>query len=599
MTEQRNLVLAFTLSALVMVGYFFLYSKPTADRIKAEKAAAQTYEQQVAVSEAAPEIVLKDRNDLISGATQTGGRISIDTPSLKGSLSLDGFRLDDLELKNYNAYTFSEKKRAGQSVITGISDENVIMFSPEGSGNAAYVFDGWARAGETAANAKWSLLEGESLTPESPVVLGYEGSGFTVKRIVSVDDKYLVSLDDQVTNTSGGELTLTRQGASRQHGLPQNLTNFFILQEGPIAILDNKLVDMKYKKLGKKGRVQNSGESGWVGLTDKYWLAAAIAPQDKPMTATFEMKNYNGADVYEAGYALAPMTLSAGATIESKGYFYTGAKRRELLNAYMKTEGIARMDMAIDWGFLGPLTRPMSWALSYFGKLTGNFGVGILIITLILKIILFPLNNKAYASQAKMKAVQPKMKKMQELYKDDRAKLQQEMMAMYKKEGVNPVGGCLPMIPQIFIFFALYKSLFINIDMRQAPFVGWIQDLSQKDPLSVLNGFGLLPWDGVPIAFLSFFAIGPLALMYGASMASMQTLSAPAGDPMQRKIFQLMPLFFMFILAPFAAGLLVYWVWNNILSYFQQYYITRKFGVETPFDKFFARLFGRSKNTAE
>jgi len=199
-----------------------------------------------------------------------------------------------------------------------------------------------------------------------------------------------------------------------------------------------------------------------------------------------------------------------------------------------------------------------------------------------------------------MKAVQPKVKKMQELYKDDRQRMQQEMMALYKKEGVNPVGGCLPMIPQIFIFFALYKSLFINIDMRQAPFVGWIQDLSQKDPLSVLNGFGALPWDPVPIAIFSFFAIGPLALLYGATMAMMQTLSAPAGDPMQRRIFQLMPLFFMFILAPFAAGLLVYWVWNNILSFIQQYYITRKFGVETPFDKFFNRLLGRAnKETAE
>ena len=604
MNEQRNLMLAFALSALVMIGYFFLYAKPTNDRINAEKEVAQQYEQQVAQSEEKP-VVIQDRNDLIAKAKQTGGRLNIDTPSMKGSLSLDGFRFDDLELKKYNAYTFAEekKRRAGvPAKITGITDENVIMFSPEGSGNAAYVYDGWARSGQTPGSAAWSILRGDTLTPETPVVAGFQGEGFTVERTISVDENYLITLDDKVTNTSGSELTLVRQGASRQHGLPQNLTNFFILQEGPIAIVDKKLVDMKYKKLRKSGISKAQGESGWVGLTDKYWLAAAIAPQGKPMTSTFEMKNYNGSDVYEAAYELQGLTLSSGSSAQSKGFFYAGAKRSKILNTYMKDPetNIARMDMAIDWGFLGPLTRPMSWALSFFGKLTGNFGVGILIITLILKIFLFPLNNKAYASQAKMKAVQPKVKKMQELYKDDRQRMQQEMMALYKKEGVNPVGGCLPMIPQIFIFFALYKSLFINIDMRQAPFVGWIQDLSQKDPLSVLNGFGALPWDPVPIAIFSFFAIGPLALLYGATMAMMQTLSAPAGDPMQRRIFQLMPLFFMFILAPFAAGLLVYWVWNNILSFIQQYYITRKFGVETPFDKFFNRLLGRAnKETAE
>jgi YidC/Oxa1 family membrane protein insertase len=473
------------------------------------------------------------------------------------------------------------------------------MFSPEGSDPAAYVFDGWARGEQSASSANWAKVSGDILTPTTPVTVQYTGEGYTVSRVLSVDENYLITLDDTVTNTSGGEITLVRSGASRQHGLPDDLTNFFILQEGPIAVVDGHKVDMKYKKLLKTGSFSEDGESGWAGLTDKYWLSAAIAPQGQAMTANFEMKNYNGADVYEAGYALKPVTLSVGSSINSKGFFYTGAKRREILKGYMKDLGIARMDMAIDWGLLGPLTRPMSWALSFFGNLTGNFGVGILIITLLLKLILFPLNNKAYASQAKMKAIQPKVKKMQELYGDDKARVQKEMMAMYRKEGVNPVGGCLPMIPQMFIFFALYKSLFINIDMRHAPFIGWIKDLSAKDPLSILNGFGALPWDGVPIAALSFFAIGPLALMYGASMAAMQTLSAPAGDPMQRKIFQLMPLFFMFILAPFAAGLLVYWVWNNILTFFQQYYITRKFGVETPFDAFFGKILGKSKPKAE
>jgi YidC/Oxa1 family membrane protein insertase len=405
-------------------------------------------------------------------------------------------------------------------------------------------------------------------------------------------------LKDTVTNISAAPIDLVRSGASRQHGLPDDLTNFFILQEGPIAILDDKLVDMKYKALAKKREVSTSGESGWVGLTDKYWLAASIAPQGQQMAANFRFTSIDGQDVYEAGYALAPTTLSPGGSIESTGFVYAGAKRKDVLASYMDAEkqNIARMDLAVDYGLLGILTRPMSWALTWLGSLTGNFGVGILLLTLILKIVLYPLNNKAYSSMAKMKAMQPKVEKMKKRYGDDRMKLQQEMMAMYRKEGVSPVAGCLPMIPQMFIFFALYKSLFITLEMRHAPFFGWIKDLSAKDPLSWLNGFGALPWDPIPIAVLSFFAIGPLALLYGISMALMQTLNTPPADKMQARIFQLMPLIFMFILAPFAAGLLVYWVWNNILSLIQQYVITRKYKVHTPLDTFFEKITGKKSH---
>ena len=353
---------------------------------------------------------------------------------------------------------------------------------------------------------------------------------------------------------------------------------------------------MKYKKLSKKRNVSFQGESGWVGLTDKYWLAAAIAPQGQQMSANFGFKNLNGQDVYETSYALAPTVLSPGISIESTGYIFAGAKKRNVLKSYELDLGIAQMERAIDWGALRILTRPFSWALTKFGRMTGNFGVGILLLTLLLKLVLFPLNNKAYSSMAKTKALAPKMEKLKKRYGDDRMKLQQETMAMYKKEGVSPVAGCLPMIPQMFIFFALYKSLFITLEMRHAPFFGWIKDLSAKDPLSILNGFGIFPWDAVPVQALSFFAIGPLALMYGATMAMMQTLNTPPGDKMQARIFQWMPLFFMFILAPFAAGLLVYWVWNNILTFAQQYIITRKFKVETPMDRFFNKILG--KNTA-
>jgi len=487
-----------------------------------------------------------------------------------------------LRLKNYNQTIDKDS-------------ETVILLTPEGAENAAYLFDNWTtpEAG-SGASTPWQHTGGSILTPTTPITLSHISTNFTVERVISIDEDYLITLDDTVTNTTSGEISLVRKGASRQHGLPIDLTDFFILQEGPIAIVDDKLVDMKYAKLAKKQSLTTQGQGGWVGLTDKYWLSAAIAPQGQQISANFGFRNLNGTDVYEAAYTTAPTVLSPGVSIKSTGYIYAGAKRKDVLSAYMKDKGIARMDLAVDYGLLGLLTKPMSWSLTYFGKLTGNFGVGILLVTFLLKIILFPLNNKAYSSMAKMKALQPKIKKMQKRYGDDRVKLQQEMMALYRKENISPVAGCLPMIPQLFIFFALYKALFITLEMRHAPFFGWIKDLSAKDPLSVLNGFGLFPWDAVPFGLLSFFAIGPLALLYGGSMAMTQVLNTPPGDKMQARIFQFMPLIFMFILAPFAAGLLVYWVWNNILTFIQQYIITRKFNVETPLDRFFDKFLGKN-----
>jgi YidC/Oxa1 family membrane protein insertase len=587
MNDQKRFALAMVLSGLILGGYWLFFAKPLQEEARKqaqiELAAIEGQVQTVANPIIEP-LPAKDRSELIAQGT----RITIDTPSLSGSFSTIGSRFDDLRLKNYNQ---TIKK----------DSETVIMFSPEGAEHAAYVFDNWTmQGGDSGTTTPWSVVSGARLTPETPVTLEYIGDDFSVRRVINVDNNYLITLDDTLTNLTSKELTIVRKGASRQHGLPDGLTNFFILQEGPIAIIDDKLVDMKYKKLAKKRNVSTSGEGGWVGLTDQYWLAAAIAPQGQQITADFNFKNLNGTDVYEATYTTAPTTLSPGISIKSTGYIYAGAKRKKMLASYMDEEnqGIARMDLAVDYGLLGLLTKPMSWALTKLGKLTGNFGVGILLLTLIIKIFLFPLNNKAYSSMAKMKALQPKIEKMKKRYGDDRVKLQQEMMAMYKKQGVSPVAGCLPMIPQMFIFFALYKSLFITLEMRHAPFVGWIKDLSAKDPLSILNGFGLFPWDAVPIAALSFFAIGPLALMYGGSMALTQMLNTPPADKTQARIFQYMPLFFMFILAPFATGLLVYWVWNNTLTFIQQYIITKKFGVETPLDRFFARIFKKPASSS-
>lgn len=572
MDDQKRFVTAMILSSVILFAYFMLYAGPQQKKMAELREAEQIQQQQQV------ETVV---NTPTRPAAPKGVDIAIETETLSGSFSTVGTNFNNLRLNNFNE-TIDE----GSEVVT--------LLKPLGSELPAYIYDGWSNEiGKTGEYIEWTLESGSRLTENTPVTLSYDAGDYTVMRTVSIDDKYLITLSDSVTNTTEGVINVVRKGASRQHGLPEGLRNFpFILHEGTVGTIDNHLVDMNYGKIAKKGAISHKGESGWVGLTDQYWLSAAVAPQGQQMNANYSMNVRDNQEVYEAAYELAPMQISPGTTIQSDGYIFAGPKIHDVLSQYTD-KGIARMDLAVDYGRLGLLTKPMTWGLTKLGNMTGNFGVGILILTLIIKIILFPLNNKSYSSMAKMKAVAPKVEKMKKRYGDDRMKLQQEMMALYKKEGVNPAAGCLPMIPQMFVFFALYKSLFITLEMRHAPFVGWIKDLSAKDPLSILNGFGVFPWDAVPIGILSFLAIGPLALMYGISMAMTQTLNQLPPDKMQARIFQFMPLIFMFVLAPFAAGLLVYWVWSNILTFIQQYIITRKFGVETPLDRFFNKLFGR------
>lgn len=587
MDEQKNFILAMVLSAVVLFGYWFLVQGPATEQARQDALAEMERakaEQELIAPSIPQETILLPREEVIS----QGQRIKIDSPGLSGSLLTTGSQLDDITLKNYDK-------------TLNPADGQVSLLSPKGSAKAAYITDNWVKSGMITMGTEtpWSVISGEVLTPTTPVTLGYSGDGFEVRRLITVDDRYLLTLEDTITNTSSSEIALQRKGAARQHSLPDDLTNFFIIQEGPISILDNKYNDMKYKGLKKKGLWSEKGESGWVGLTDKYWLTAAIAPQNKTMTAKRRFTTINDQEVYETSYELDAVTLTPGASINSKGYMFAGAKDRDVLKRYESEFGIAQMERAIDWGFVGILVKPIYWALSKFGTLLGNFGLGILALTLIIKLLMFPLFNKQYESQAKMKKVQPKLKKLQERYKDDRMKLQQEMMGLYKKEGVNPAAGCLPIIPTIFVFFALYKSVFINIDMRHAPFFGYIRDLSAKDPLSILNGFGLLPWDSNPIG-IAFLAIGPLAILYGISMSLIYTLTPTntgGGEQaeMMAKMMKWMPWLFMFILAPFPAGLLLYWIWNNILSFGQQYIITRKYNVDTPVDKFFRKITGKTE----
>ena len=575
--DQKNFIMAMVLSGFVLLGYWFFFGKPLAEKARAD---AQNEIARAEAIEANPPAPIKPRDVVITEGT----RINVETESLKGSFLTTGTRFDDIELKNYDK-------------TLDPSDGKVVLLTPEGADAAAYLTDNWVGVNNAGFgfDTAWSVVSGTTLTESSPIVMQAEVNGIVIERTVSVDDRYLITLSDKLTNASNGERTIVRKGVTRQHELPEDLTNFFVIQEGPISIVDNKYHEWKYKKLAKKGNWTETGEGGWVGLTDKYWLSAAIAPQGQTITASYDYRAVNNSDVYENSYSMTPLTLTPGVTVESVGYLYIGAKDWGVLTSYEEETGITQMTSAIGWGKMKILVKPINWSLSKLGDSLGNFGLGILALTFIIKLLMFPLFNKQYESQAKMKKVQPKVKKLQTLYKDDRMKMQQEMMGLYKKEGVNPAAGCLPIIPTIFVFFSLYKAVFINIDLRHEPFFGWIKDLSAKDPLSILNGFGLFPWDGVPPGILAFLAIGPLALLYGITMSLMYTLTPPAGDPMQAKIFKFMPWVFMFVLSPFAAGLLLYWVWNNILSFGQQYYITRKFKVDTPVDQFWRKITGKQE----
>lgn len=585
MDEQKNFLLAMVLSGLVLMGYWVFVGEPTAEkaRLDAQREIA-TIEEKAANPEIAP-IIIKER----SAAVKTGTRIQIDTPSITGSLLTTGFRLDDVSLKTYNK-------------TLNPDDGFVDLLSPEGTARAAYITDNWVPAnGGTGINTPWQLVSGDVLTPDSPITLQHQIGDIEITRRVTIDDKFLLTLTDTLTNTGSGEAAAQRYGITRQHGLADDLTNFFIIQEGPISVTGGRYHEYKYKKTVKKGGWSDTGEAGWVGLTDKYWLQAAIGPQGNQMRAEYAFRTINDQGVYEASYLTNQTTLTPGASISSTGYMFAGAKERDTLKAYETQLGINSMYNAIGWGRLKILVKPISWALAELGKLIGNYGIGILVLTFIIKLLMFPLFNKQYASQAKMKKVQPKLKEIQKRYKDDRVKLQQEMMGLYKKEGVNPAAGCLPIIPTIFVFFALYKAVFIDIDLRHAPFFGYIKDLSAEDPLSVLNGFGALPWDNIPFGWMTLLAIGPLAIIYGVSMAMTMMLtpqpSAGASEQaaMQAKIFKWMPWVFMFIIARFPAAMLIYWAWNNILSFIQQYVITRKHKVETPIDKWVDKLLGRKK----
>lgn len=589
--NSRNTIIFFVCAALIMGVYYFMVMRPQAEmRRQAQVVAA---EQKLAVSDAGastasrPEAFVTDRAQALGAAA----RVPIQTDTLKGSLSLQGARIDDLYLTRYRETL----------------DKNsppVELFRPQGMEHAYFAQFGWSGpnvlGGVPGPNTVWQLTKGATLTPTTPVELTWDnGQGLRFTRVIAIDAQYVFTVTDTVANLSGQPITIAPYGRVERQGVPTDLGKQMILHEGAIGTFgaDGKFTteQVKYKDWAKKPRIENQSTGGWLGITDKYWMAALIPDQKETIEGRFAVRDAEGLNVHEAAMLGATRTIQPGRQIEETQRLFAGVKRNEILAGYEKSLDLPRFVYAIDWGHLFFLTRPIFMIVEFFYGVLGNFGLAILALTVVVKLIMFPLANKSYESLSKMRTLQPKMEEIKKKFKDDPQKQQQETMALYQREKINPLAGCLPIVVQIPVFFALYKVLFVTIEMRHAPFFGWIRDLSARDPSTIWNLFGAIPWDPATLPLVGSLLTGPLHLgvlpiIYGLTMWLQQSMNPPAQDPMQRQIFAFLPFVFTFIMAPFAAGLLIYWAWNNILSILQQYVIMHRFKAENPIDSFIARF---------
>jgi YidC/Oxa1 family membrane protein insertase len=572
---DRNFLLAIVLSLGVLLGWDMFIAGPQREQLREAREAAAAAQPAQAQDIAGLDGLQVDTQEIsIEDAIELApGRISIRTPSLEGSINLEGGRIDDLKLTQYRQ-ELDPKSPA------------IRLLSPRETKHGHYAQLGWVAGGEVGENAQWTATDGAQLTPSTPVTLTRREGDLVFEKTISVDDLYMFTIEQTVRNGGDKTLSLTPYALVIQRGIPEDMKNFMILHEGPLGVIGTKLYERKYKKLtkNKNKNVKASGEGGWVGITNKNWLAAVMPWQDEEMTASLANVGTGAAPIFRASYSLAARMLAPGEKLSLTSHVFGGPKDVDILQSYEHEPedgglGIHDFDKAVDWGHLFFLTRPIFYTLNFFGDAIGNFGVAILILTLIIKAILFPLANKGYESMSKMKKLQPEIKKLQESYPDDKMKLQQEMMALYKKEKMNPLMGCLPILLQMPIFFALYKTLFVTIELRHQPFL-YIKDLSAADPTTIFNLFGLLPYDPTALPVIgAFLGIGLLPLLMGVAMWFQTKLNPPPTDPVQAQIFAMLPFVFVFIFAKFAAGLVLYWFWNTTLSILQQWLIMKKNGV--------------------
>ena len=582
--NTRNTILAMVLSILVLVGWQYFVVGP---RIAHEKARveAQQAQQKDKLAQpaptgaptsaaAAPSLKTRDK------ALAENVRVKIDTPALTGSINLRGGRIDDLSLKNYR---------------TGIepNSPNIVLFSPSGVRDAYYAEMGYVAPQDAKVpdgQTLWSMRGGYALTPSMPLTIEYNnGQGLIFKRIYAVDERYLFTVTDEVVNNRNEAVTLYPYALISRHGLPHS-DKIYVIHEGAIGYFGEEgLNETSYGNLDDALQIKEKASTGWLGLTDKYWAAAVIPDQKTAFEGRFSSTQQAQQKTYQADYLLNAQTVAPAGTLKVTHRVFAGAKEVAAVDDYRTNFGIDHFDLMIDWGWFYFFTKPLFWTIDYLYKMLGNFGVAILLVTVLLKILFFPLANRSYVSMSKMKKVQPEMAAIKERFPDDKLKQQQELMDLYKREKINPLAGCLPVLVQIPVFFALYKVIYVSIEMRHAPFFGWIKDLSAADPTNIFTLFGLIPFQ-VP-----FLHLGALPLIMGITMFLQMKMNPEPTDPVQKSLFTWMPVIFTFMLASFPAGLVLYWAWNNLLSISQQAMIMKRQGVRVELFDNIAKLFRKKE----
>ncbi len=592
MHDQNNVFYAIALSAVVLITwqYFFatsFSSKPTAAKTSQARAVAPGIETNRPQTQAlgTQTATISDEQRFKPSSRQEAlgrsQRVAIHTPRLRGSIALTGGRIDDLSLVQYRETT-DPKSPA------------IELLSPSGSPQPFYAEFGWVDGSSVNLNVptsetRWLQQGSDSLEVGRPVTLVWQnGQGLEFRRTISVDDKYLFSIHDEVANSGQTAVTLAPYALISRHNPPPTL-GYYLLHEGAIGVLgDNGLQEVTYKSLDEKKRVAFTPNNAWLGFTDKYWAAVLLPETSSRLQAEFSANALGTLKTYQADYLQDAQTIAPGGTASASARLFAGAKEVAILDDYDKALNLNRIDLAIDWGWFRFITKPMFTLIDTIFRLVGNFGVAILIVTLMLKIAFFPLANKSYTSMAKMKALQPQIQLIRETFRDDKVKQQQATMELYAKEKINPIAGCLPTLIQIPVFFSLYKVLFVTIEMRQAPFFGWIKDLSSPDPTNVFNLFGLIPYDPVSLPLLGgFLVIGAWPLLMGLTQWLQMKLTPASPDPAQAAVLNWMPVIFTFMLAKFSAGLVIYWTWNNSLSVIQQSLVMRRNGARIElWDKF-------------
>ena len=590
--QNKNLILATGLSFLVILVWFVLFPPPEPVVDPNAPTATLTTPDATATT---PAVASAEAPQTVQPESP---RIKIDTPLLEGSISMLGGRIDDLSLKTY------------RETIDPASPL-VRLLSPVGKDNAYYAVYGWVPAGELGfdavpdANTEWQIASGDTLSPGKPVSLSWDnGAGLLFTRTLTVDDHFMFTVAQKVENQTGAEVRLAPYGQVARHGLPAT-QNIWVVHEGAVQMADGRLEERTYKNMPKLDPVANEAApaevtpvtaDGWIGFTDHYWMTALIPAPGQAFTAV--QKYLPGSAIYQTETRLPTMTVAAGASAEVTTQLFAGAKEWETIRNYENNDGIKGFINSIDWGWFFFLTKPIFFVLHWLHGVIGNMGLAIIGLTLLLKALLFPLAYKSYVSMARMKELQPEIEALKEKIGDDKQKLQVEMMKMYKEKKINPAAGCLPILPQIPIFFSLYKVIFVTIELRQAPFFGWLKDMSMPDPSSILNLFGLLPFAPPdPTSFIAIISIGVLPILLGISMWLQQKLNPAPTDATQAAIFAWMPWVFMFMLGKFASGLVIYWIANNTITFTQQYLIMRSHGHKPNIFGNIASSFRRKKPT--